>query len=155
MRRSPGNGWRVVRLIMKAATVDEVKALYKDFMSATRRTDEIDVMAAIFTLALNQRKRPALHLTVTDNNRGKTGWDISAPNWALPGSRFLAMLQTAWAADAPQIEVDPFWPKTLPNNWMIGQVGGIFVYSQDHVWINHRPRTLEERETRATCAANV
>ncbi len=73
----------------------------------------------------------------------------------LTGIALFAMLQTAWAADAPQFEVDPFWPKTLPNNWIIGQVGGIFVDSQDHVWINHRPRTLEERETRATSAANV
>jgi hypothetical protein len=27
----------------------------------------------------------------------------------------------------PGFEVDPGWPKPLPNNWLIGQVGGIAV----------------------------
>ncbi len=75
--------------------------------------------------------------------------------FGLTGAALVAMLQSVWAAEAPQFEVDPFWPKTLPNSWIIGQVGGIYVDSQDHVWINHRPRTLEERETRASTAPNV
>ena len=25
----------------------------------------------------------------------------------------------------PQFQVDPFWPKPLPNNWILGQVSGI------------------------------
>ena len=28
------------------------------------------------------------------------------------------------AADPPQFQVDPFWPKPLPNNWLFGQIGG-------------------------------
>ena len=24
--------------------------------------------------------------------------------------------------DVPQFQVDPFWPKPLPNNWILGQV---------------------------------
>ena len=28
---------------------------------------------------------------------------------------------------APMFEVDPFWPKTLPNNWILGQIGGLTV----------------------------
>src|SRR4030088_2073019 len=28
---------------------------------------------------------------------------------------------------APSFVVDPGWPKTLPNNWIIGDIGGLFV----------------------------
>jgi DNA-binding beta-propeller fold protein YncE len=50
---------------------------------------------------------------------------------------------------SPQFEVDPWWPKPLPNNWILGQVSGIAVDSRDHVWILHRPRTLTVREAGA------
>jgi hypothetical protein len=46
---------------------------------------------------------------------------------------------------APKLEVDPSWPKTLPNNWVIGQTGGIAVDSQDHVWVLQRPRSIAAR----------
>lgn len=49
-------------------------------------------------------------------------------------------------ADAPRLRVDPFWPKPLPNNWILGQVAGVAVDKRGHVWIVHRPRTLSERE---------
>ena len=54
------------------------------------------------------------------------------------------------AASVPQFMVDPFWPKSLPNNWIIGQVSGVHVDSNDLVWIVHRPRSLSEREVGAT-----
>ena len=57
---------------------------------------------------------------------------------------------SAGAGEVPQFQVDPFWPKPLPNNWLIGQVGGIAVDPQDHVWIIHRPRSLTEDERGAT-----
>jgi len=53
-------------------------------------------------------------------------------------------------ADLPQFMVDPFWPKPLPNNWLIGQVSGVHVDSNDHVWIVHRPNSLNERNLAAT-----
>ena len=28
-------------------------------------------------------------------------------------------------AQGPAFRVDPYWPKPLPNNWILGQVGGI------------------------------
>ena len=49
-------------------------------------------------------------------------------------------------AKAPQFAVDPFWPKPLPDKWILGQVAGIAVDSQDNVWIVHRPRTLVDDE---------
>ena len=46
----------------------------------------------------------------------------------------------------PQFRVDPFWPQPLPDNWMLGQVAGLAVDANDHVWIVHRPRTLDARQ---------
>ena len=46
-------------------------------------------------------------------------------------------------ASAPSFVVDPGWPKPLPDNWRISQVGGITVDSHDNVWVYHRPRALE------------
>jgi len=38
----------------------------------------------------------------------------------------------------PRFQVDPMWPKPLPNHWVLGSVTGVAVDSQDHVWIIHR-----------------
>ena len=46
---------------------------------------------------------------------------------------------------APVFQVDPSWPRTLPNNWVIGQTGGMAVDSRDHVWLLQRPRSIAER----------
>ena len=46
----------------------------------------------------------------------------------------------------PSFIVDPFWPKPLPNQWLIGQVAGVAVDSRDHIWIVHRPKSLGEDE---------
>ena len=45
---------------------------------------------------------------------------------------------------APSFEVDPFWPKPLPNDWLLGSVIGISIDSRDHVFITHRPQSLSE-----------
>ena len=50
------------------------------------------------------------------------------------------------ASNIPQFRVDPFWARELPNNWILGQVSGVAVDDQDHVWIVHRPRTLDARQ---------
>src|SRR5918911_1371761 len=39
---------------------------------------------------------------------------------------------------APRFEVDPYWPKPLPNHWLLGSTIGVDVDEQDHVWIIHR-----------------
>jgi hypothetical protein len=50
------------------------------------------------------------------------------------------------AQEAPRVIVDPFWPKPLPNKWILGQIGGVAVDSHDHVWVYQRPRTLTDDE---------
>jgi DNA-binding beta-propeller fold protein YncE len=49
----------------------------------------------------------------------------------------------------PTFRVDPFWPRPLPNHWIIGAVAGVAVDKHDHVWIVHRPSTLQPNETRS------
>ena len=51
---------------------------------------------------------------------------------------------------APRFEVDPFWPKPLPNHWILGQTIGVSVDAQDHIWIIHRAGSLEDGEKHAT-----
>ncbi|MGH9349532.1 MAG: hypothetical protein ACRD26_19960 [Vicinamibacterales bacterium] len=42
------------------------------------------------------------------------------------------------APEAPAFEVDPLWPRPLPNHWILGSTIGVSVDSRDHVWIIHR-----------------
>ncbi len=46
--------------------------------------------------------------------------------------------QSRGGSQAPIFVVDPFWPKPLPNHWVLGSVTGVAVDSQDHIWITHR-----------------
>lgn len=54
---------------------------------------------------------------------------------------------------APSFVVDPGWPKMLPGNWIIGDIGGLFVDRHDHIWVYHRPRALDSTEAGALDAA--
>lgn len=42
---------------------------------------------------------------------------------------------------APQYKVDPSWPQQLPNNWIMGQVGGLTVDRENHIWVLQRPKS--------------
>src|SRR5580692_9855114 len=44
----------------------------------------------------------------------------------------------ARTVQAPLFEVDPLWPKPLPNHWLLGSTIGVWVDDQDNVWIIHR-----------------
>jgi hypothetical protein len=47
---------------------------------------------------------------------------------------------------APVFEVDPLWPKPLPNHWLLGSTIGVGVDSKDHIFIIHRgDSTLNQR----------
>jgi sugar lactone lactonase YvrE len=39
------------------------------------------------------------------------------------------------APQAPQFEVDPMWPKPLPNRWILGSAVGLAVDARDHVFV--------------------
>jgi DNA-binding beta-propeller fold protein YncE len=58
-----------------------------------------------------------------------------------------AAAQTKSAVQAPRFEVDPLWPKPLPNHWVLGSAIGVWVDSDDHIWIIHRSSaTLNNNE---------
>ena len=61
---------------------------------------------------------------------------------------FAALLLAPLAANAegPGLKVDLQWPKPLPNNWIMGQIGGITVDAQDNIWVFQRPRSLTDDE---------
>jgi DNA-binding beta-propeller fold protein YncE len=50
----------------------------------------------------------------------------------------LAEAQSANQVMAPAFEVDPFWPRPLPNHWILGLTIGVAVDSRDHIFIVHR-----------------
>jgi len=66
--------------------------------------------------------------------------------------RFLERTAAAQAKDmvqAPRFEVDPAFPKPLPNGWVLGQAIGVGVDAQDHIWIVHRQDSLVPSEAGA------
>jgi DNA-binding beta-propeller fold protein YncE len=54
----------------------------------------------------------------------------------------------------PKFEVDPTWPKPLPNLWVTGGIGGVCIDSRDHVFILNR-RDLTDNDLDAGRQAPV
>ena len=44
----------------------------------------------------------------------------------------------------PTYTLDTSWPRTLPNDWVMGVPTSVSVDPRDHVWVLHRPRTVPE-----------
>ena len=69
-----------------------------------------------------------------------TAFVLALGAWLIPPTGLQA------GANIPHYEVDASWPKPLPNNWLIGQIGGVAVDKHDHIWVNQRPRSLTDDE---------
>jgi DNA-binding beta-propeller fold protein YncE len=41
--------------------------------------------------------------------------------------------------EIPVFQYDPTWPKQLPNNWILGNIGAMAVDGRDHIWVIQRP----------------
>jgi sugar lactone lactonase YvrE len=69
---------------------------------------------------------------------------------------FLGLCPLLAAAAGPQFAVDTSWPQPLPQNWQLGQSGGICVdKTDDGVWVvNRRDLNKEEVET-STAAPSI
>jgi hypothetical protein len=50
------------------------------------------------------------------------------------------------ADNPPEWEIDPTWPPTLPNDWILGDIRGLFVADNDHLWVVHMPSSLTPQE---------
>ena len=55
----------------------------------------------------------------------------------LIGTALMTALAGA-SAQAPAFQLDPYWPRPLPNHWLFGSITGIAVDGQNHVWVVHR-----------------
>ena len=63
-------------------------------------------------------------------SHGRRLWIASA---ALVGATLIVLMlamtgsvtaQRPGEGQAPKFQVDPWWPRPLPNNWLVGQVSG-------------------------------
>ena len=57
-----------------------------------------------------------------------------------------AQMKAAGKVQVPRFEVDPTFPKPMPNHWYQGMSIGVGVDANDHVWIVHRPDTVNVLE---------
>jgi hypothetical protein len=71
------------------------------------------------------------------------------------GQRALDAHSRVAAVTAPTFEVDPMWPKPLPNHWVLGNVIGVGVDARDHVFIVHRADTADSLTTCCVSAPPV
>lgn len=56
-------------------------------------------------------------------------------------------IPTVSSGSTPTFQIDPSWPREMPNSWIIGAVTSVFVDAQDHVWVTHLQETLTPEET--------
>ena len=103
------------------------------------------ILWRIATIALS----PALVLTLGACGQQATDTESSASQPQSQSFSSTSMDSAQSSSAAPQYRIDPFWPKPLPNNWIIGQVSGLAVDLHDHIWIVHRPRSLTAHEAAA------
>ncbi len=52
----------------------------------------------------------------------------------------------AGAQAKPVYKVDPFWPKPLPNKWLMQGVPVMVTDKDDHIWVMNRPRDVNPDE---------
>ena len=80
------------------------------------------ILWRIATVALS----PALAFTLGACGQQATDTEpASQPQSQSSSSASMDSVQSS--STAPQYKIDPFWPKPLPNNWIIGQVSGLAV----------------------------
>jgi DNA-binding beta-propeller fold protein YncE len=61
-------------------------------------------------------------------------------------SKKTGVYNTSPTGKTPGFVVDPAWPQPLPNKWLLGQIGGLYVDQHDHIWVYNRPRTMSTDE---------
>jgi DNA-binding beta-propeller fold protein YncE len=90
--------------------------------------------------------------SVTAAHSGAEGIGVDAAGnvyGAVVARKMLEKHVLASKSVAPRFEVDPLWPKPLPNHWVMGWTVGVAVDAQDHIWVIHRQGSLEPNEVHA------
>ena len=88
--------------------------------------------------------------------RVQASWPLRQRSLPVSSALGGAVAQDA-AREAPRFEVDPFWPKPMPNNWVLGQTIGVAADKDDNIWIVHRgwdPAALDNTELRVPLTGN-
>jgi hypothetical protein len=75
---------------------------------------------------------------VMKNRKLKVGMMFVAVLFALGAGQAMLDRASAQAKQVPRFEVDPFWPKPMPNNYVQGMTIGIGIAPDDHVLVIHR-----------------
>ncbi len=71
--------------------------------------------------------------------RQKARSKIAATGALLAIAASISCLPSARAQSAPpKFEVDPTWPEPLPGRWVTGEIGGVCVDTQDHIFVLQR-----------------
>ena len=73
-------------------------------------------------------------------------WSAVNVNLAAQGALAKPAPGSPTAENLPIYEIDPTWPPTLPNNWILGDIRGIFSDENDHLWVIHMPSSLTDQE---------
>ena len=66
------------------------------------------------------------------------------------GLLLLGVASGLGAQAPPAYKVDPFWPKPLPNKWIMQQVPTLVVDKDDHIWVFNRSRGIRPDENGAS-----
>src|SRR5258708_35321665 len=82
--------------------------------------------------------------------RFRNGWN-DASAWASGFSCFLifVIVRVVRAQTPPVYEVDPTWPKPLPNKWLMQGIPVMVTDKDDHIWVYNRPRDINPDESGA------
>ena len=75
--------------------------------------------------------------------------DASAVAICVCGFLVLALAPAARTQNPPIYEVDPTWPKPLPNKWLMQGVPVMVTDKDDHIWVFNRPRDINPDESGA------
>jgi hypothetical protein len=82
-------------------------------------------------------------VTTTSTWRGLLGTVATVAIASVIGFGQASAADKAHGAEVPRYKVDYNWPQLpLPNKWALGEMGGLFIDSHDHVWVVQRPSTL-------------
>ena len=79
---------------------------------------------------------------------------VTIPAVALAVLTGAALAPAAFQAAPLALQVDPLWPKPLPNHWLLGSVTGVAVDARDHIWVVHRGYDSMTARTEIGAATN-
>jgi len=80
----------------------------------------------------------------------KGKWMEAITAAAVCGVALLAGGANARAQAVPVYKVDPFWPKPLPNKWILQGIPVMVTDKDDHIWVISRPRDIKPDESGAS-----